>query len=75
MNSQVLSRDAETPITELTSSLKRKSFKKKIKCHAPLPKIRETESRRESATYIREENTSRIHAKPKVTWTSYKSKP
>ena len=39
------------------------------------PKYVETESRRESATYIREKNTPRIHAKPKVTWTSYKSKP
>jgi len=27
----------------------------------------ETESRRESATYIHEENIPRIHAKPKVT--------
>ena len=31
------------------------------------PKYVETESRRESATYIREENTQRIHAKPKLT--------
>jgi len=31
------------------------------------PKYGKTESRRESATYIREENTPRIHAKPKVT--------
>ena len=38
------------------------------------PKYVGTESRRRSATYIREENTLRIHAKPKVTWTSYKSK-
>ena len=30
------------------------------------PKYVKMESRRESATYIREENTSRIHAKPKV---------
>jgi len=37
------------------------------------PKYAETESRRESATYIREENTLHIYAKPKVTWTSYKS--
>jgi len=39
------------------------------------PKYMETELRRESATYIREKNTPRIHAKPKVTGTSYKSKP
>ena len=39
------------------------------------PEYAETESRRESATYIREKNTPRIHAKPKLTWTSYKSKP
>ena len=31
------------------------------------PKYAGAESRRESATHIREENTSRIHAKPKVT--------
>jgi len=31
------------------------------------PKYDETESRRESATYIRKENTPRIHAKPKLT--------
>jgi len=30
------------------------------------------ESWRESATYIREENTPRIHTKPKLTLTSYK---
>ena len=30
------------------------------------PKYVETGSRRESGTYIREENTPRIHAKPKV---------
>ena len=41
-------------------------------CHAPLPKIRGTESGRESATHLRKKNTSRIRAKPKVTWTSYK---
>ena len=41
-------------------------------CHAPLLKYVETESRRKSATYIREENTSRIHAKLKVTRASYK---
>ena len=37
------------------------------------PKYVETGSRRESATYIREENTPRIHAKPKVTRASYKN--
>jgi len=37
------------------------------------PKYAETELRRESATYIRKKNTSRIHAKPKVTWTNYKN--
>ena len=31
------------------------------------PKYAEIESRRESTTYIREENTTRIHAKPKIT--------
>jgi len=31
------------------------------------PKYIGTESRRESATYICEENTSRIQAKPKIT--------
>jgi len=31
------------------------------------PKYVEAESRRESATYTREENTTRIYAKPKVT--------
>ena len=41
------------------------------KCHASLPKYMKMESRGESATYIRKENTSRIHAKPKVTRTSY----
>ena len=35
------------------------------------PKYVKTETRRESATYVRKENTSRIYAKPKVTWTSY----
>ena len=39
------------------------------------PKYVETESRRESTTYIREEKSSHIHAKSKVTWTSYISKP
>ena len=36
------------------------------------PKYVETESRREPATYIHEENTPRIHAKLKVARTSYK---
>ena len=31
------------------------------------PEYVEMESRRESAMYIREENTPRIHAKPKLT--------
>jgi len=30
-------------------------------------KFARVETRRESATYIREENTLRVHAKPKVT--------
>ena len=34
-------------------------------------KYMKIESRGESATYIREKNIPRIHAKPKVTWTSY----
>jgi len=36
------------------------------------PKYMESESRRESATYMREENTSHTYAKPKATRTSYK---
>ena len=39
------------------------------------PKYARAETRHESAKHIREENTSHIRAKPKVTWTSYKSKP
>ena len=35
------------------------------------PKYVKMESRRESATYIREKNTSCLHAKPEVTRTSY----
>jgi len=37
-----------------------------------IPKYKETESRQASTTYIREENTPRIHAKLKVTWANYK---
>jgi len=41
------------------------SFTKNSTCHAPLPKIRENGVALR-VMYIREENTPRIHVKPKV---------
>jgi len=53
-------------------TLDRLNFCKNI-LSCPLPKIHENRvTTRVGYIYMRE-NTTRIHAKPKVTWTSYKN--